>query len=87
MLCFQVVKEALLPWLHLVHSVTPGAAVLLVCSHAESPPADVEDAKWWREYVLDMAQKIYKKVLLCRAQTCRLPVPWNTVSQCEGLYD
>jgi hypothetical protein len=63
---FQVVQDALLPWLHLVHSVTPGAGIFLVCSHAKSPPTDGSDwdADSWEKNVETMAMEVYEKVLL-----------------------
>jgi hypothetical protein len=34
------------PWLQSVHAQSPGAAVFLVCSRAESPPPGVAPAAW-----------------------------------------
>ena len=60
-----VMKERILPWLHLVHSITPGASVILVCSHLESPPPGYggSDAEWIA-HVRRLAACVYDKVCL-----------------------
>jgi hypothetical protein len=58
-----VMKECIRPWLRLVHSITPGAKIILVCSHLESPPVGYSssDAEW-RDHVQQLAECVYDKV-------------------------
>ena len=41
-----VFSGELRPWLHMVHSQSPGSRVLLVCTHAESPPPGADRGPW-----------------------------------------
>ena len=54
----KIVAECLLPWLQLLHAKTPGVSVILVCSHAQSPPEG-----WTVEDVRDLADAVHKEVL------------------------
>jgi hypothetical protein len=58
----QIVQEELQPWLHMVHTQSPGAQVFLVCSHAESPPLHQPDPSAWREHVERLAKDVEEKV-------------------------
>ena len=54
----KIVAECLLPWLQLLHAKTPGVSVILVCSHAQSPPEG-----WTVEDVRNLADAVHKEVL------------------------
>ncbi len=58
-----VVKNCIRPWLHLVHSITPGASIIIVCSHLESPPpgSGIEIIEW-SQHVQRLAGYVYEKV-------------------------
>ena len=57
----QIVQE-LLPWLHMIHTQSPGAHVFLACSRAESPPIDQPDPSAWRQHVERLAKDVEQKV-------------------------
>ncbi len=58
----QIVLEELLPWLHMVHTQSPGAHIFLACSHAESPPSRLSDPSSWREHVERLANDVEQQV-------------------------
>ncbi len=58
-----VMKECIRPWLRLVHSITPGAPIVLACSHLESPPpGDGRDIFEWSQHVQRLAGYVFSKV-------------------------
>ena len=58
----SLVAEEVLQWLQLVHAQSPGAAVFLVCSHAESPPKEfVGELKEWQQKVKAFAEEVSDK--------------------------
>ena len=58
--------STLVPWLQMVHVQAPGSRVMLVCSHAESPPLGV-GLEQWKQIVNQLAGDVEAKVLLARA--------------------
>ncbi len=63
----QIVQEELLPWLHMVHTQSPGAHVFLACSRAESPPSNQPDPSAWRQHIEGLANEVEGKVCLVQA--------------------
>jgi hypothetical protein len=64
-------KVYIRPWLRLVHCITPGARIILACSHLESPPPGESRSRFeWTQHVQRLAKFVYDKVLYlfaCRA--------------------
>ncbi len=58
----QIVLEELLPWLHMVHTQSPGAHIFLACSRADSPPDHESDPSSWRQHVERLAKDVQEKV-------------------------
>ncbi len=57
----QIVLAELRPWLHLVHTQSPGARVFVGCCRLESPPPDCPDPDTWRQRVRDLAEDVQRK--------------------------
>jgi hypothetical protein len=65
----QIVLEDLQPWLHMIHTQSPGAHIFVACSRAESPQRHQpeEDPLTWRQRVKLLAKGVEQKV----PDTCR----------------
>ena len=59
----EEIVQDLLPWLHMIHTQSPGAHVFLACSRAESPSTQQSDPSAWREHVEQLAKDVEQKVL------------------------
>ncbi len=58
-----IMTERIRPWLRMVHTITPGASILLVCSHLESPPqGDGRESSEWIKHVQRLACCVYGQV-------------------------
>ncbi len=51
-----------MPWLHMIHTQSPGAHVFLACSRAESPPSHLPDPSAWLQHVERLADEVKEKV-------------------------
>jgi hypothetical protein len=62
----QIMSDCIRPWLRMVYSLTPGAPIMLICSHLESPPEGPDssgtDCAQWRDDVLALAGEVFQKV-------------------------
>lgn len=55
-----IMKVCIRPWLRMVHSITPGAHILVICSHLESPPQG--GVLPWSQHVQRLAGYVHSKV-------------------------
>jgi hypothetical protein len=60
--CECIMEERIRPWLRMIHSITPGANILVICSHLESPPQPIEDVAAWSQHVQLLAGCVHSKV-------------------------
>ena len=52
----------MLPWLQMMQSQSPGAHLMLVCTHAETPPPDLQGLSDWQGQVVTICDEVGTKV-------------------------
>ncbi len=59
-----IMEERIRPWLRMIHSITPGANIFVICSHLETPPErlGLKDVAAWSEHVQLLADCVHSKV-------------------------
>eukprot|EP00292_Cryptomonas_paramecium_P004449 CAMPEP_0113721058 /NCGR_PEP_ID=MMETSP0038_2-20120614/36880_1 /TAXON_ID=2898 /ORGANISM="Cryptomonas paramecium" /LENGTH=657 /DNA_ID=CAMNT_0000649941 /DNA_START=524 /DNA_END=2494 /DNA_ORIENTATION=+ /assembly_acc=CAM_ASM_000170 len=76
----EIFEKCLLPWLNLMYSVSPGARVLLVSTHLETPgPRFTAGA--WKQHVIAIADSLMKLVVSCverLGQICQREIKFLT---------